>query len=287
MRTSVSRILPLVALLGIARQAEGQDSALPKYLRDRGTGVPASIFGTYIRRGELLVYPFLAYTRDHNREYNPTEFGFPVNQDFKGKFRSTAEQLFIGYGVTDWLAIEFEAAHTKATLDKSSSDPSGVPTRIEESGFNDFEGQIRVRLMQEGAHRPEVFGWVEMVAKSQSKKLLINEPVWDLKPGLGVGRGFGFGTVTVKIAAEYNREEGHPILGEVTIEYLKRLSPSFQLFLAIEGGEGGAPDEFDLVSGLQVRITDRLFFKFDNAIGLSPKAPDWAPQVGLMLSLPK
>lgn len=31
---------------------------LPLHLRDRGTGVATSQFGTYIRDGQLLVYPF-------------------------------------------------------------------------------------------------------------------------------------------------------------------------------------------------------------------------------------
>ncbi len=32
------------------------DSNLPTYLKDRGTGVATSMFGTYIRRGELIVF---------------------------------------------------------------------------------------------------------------------------------------------------------------------------------------------------------------------------------------
>ena len=34
---------------------------IPVYLIDRGTGIPMSIFGTYVRDGELLVYPFYEY----------------------------------------------------------------------------------------------------------------------------------------------------------------------------------------------------------------------------------
>jgi hypothetical protein len=38
-----------------------QDPPRPTYLEDRGTGIPTSMFGTYVRRGELLVYPFFEY----------------------------------------------------------------------------------------------------------------------------------------------------------------------------------------------------------------------------------
>ena len=35
---------------------------------DRGTGVPTSMFGTYVRGGEWLVYPFVEHYRDNNFE---------------------------------------------------------------------------------------------------------------------------------------------------------------------------------------------------------------------------
>jgi hypothetical protein len=258
----------------------------PSYLEDRGTGVPASIFGTYIEKGELLVYPFFEYARDHNREYNPTEFGLPLNQDFRGKYRATAEQLFIGYGVTDWLALEFEFAHMHATLEKAPGDPI-TPARITESGVGDFEAQIRARLRKETARGPEVFTYGDVTSPSNQSKVLIGDKDWDLRPGVGVTKGFSWGTLTGKIGAEWNREESHPILGELALEYLKRLSPAARLFLAIEGGEAGAPDEFDFVAGLQWRIADRILLKFDNQVGLQSKSPDWVPQVGVMFAFKK
>ena len=42
------------------------DPPLPVYLRDRGTGVSTSMFGTYVRRRELLVYPFFEYYLDND-----------------------------------------------------------------------------------------------------------------------------------------------------------------------------------------------------------------------------
>ncbi len=266
--------------------AVAQSDTLAPYLRDRGNGIPASVFGTYIGQHELLIYPFFEYARDHNKEYNPTEFGLPLNADFRGRFHSTAEQLFIGYGVNDWLALELEVAHVSATLEKNPADPV-TPARIKESAITDFEAQVRALLRKESPRGPEVFAYGDVTFPSNKNKLLIGDKDWDLRPGVGVTKGFSWGTVTAKIGGEWNREESHPILGELALEYLKRISPQARLFLAIEGGEAGAPDEFDLVTGLQYRIGNRILLKFDNSIGIQSKSPDWVPQFGVMFSFQK
>ncbi len=258
----------------------------PQYLNDRGTGIPTSLFGTYVRRGELLIYPFFEYAWDHNKEYNPSEFGFPVVQDFRGRYRSTAEQVFVAYGVNDWLALEFEAAHIHASLAKSPDDPV-LPPKISESAVTDFEAQVRARVRKESRRGPEVFVYGDATFPSNRSKLLIGDKDWDLRPGVGVSKGFAWGTFTGKISGEWNREESHPILGELALEYLKRLFPSVRLFLAIEGGEAGAPDEFDFVAGLRWLIGDRVALKIDNSIGLQSKSPDWVPQFGVMFAFPK
>jgi len=292
MTTPVSRLTALLMLalsFGAGRPprpAQAQDHALPEYLRDRDGGIPSSLFGVYIKRGELLVYPFFAYSLDNNREYQPKKLGFGLNQDFNGKFRSSQGQLFIGYGLTDWLVLEVEAAFTRATLEKSPSDPSAMPAKIKESGFGDIEGQLRARLLSERDHRPEIFGFLEMTPSTQTRKVLINQE-WDLKPGLGLVRGFSWGTLQLKLTGEYNREGKNADLGEISLEYLKRLAPSLRVNLGLEGGEGGAPDEFELISGVHWRLSQSLSLKLDNSIGLSPKATDWAPQLGIMLSLPR
>jgi hypothetical protein len=277
----------MLGLAGRADRATAQDAPLPKYLRDRGTGVPASLFGTYVERGQWLVEPFFAYSRDDNREYQPAKLGYGLNQDFRGRYRSTEELLFISYGLTDWLAVEVEGGAIRATLDKAPADPSATPARIRESGIGDFEVQLRLRLVREGNHRPEVFGFFEITPPSLKHRVLINEPRWDLRPGLGVIRGFSWGTVQLRITGEYNWEGKNPDLGEVAIEYLKRVAPSLRVNFSLEGGEGGAPDEFDLIAGVDWRIARGISLKLDNSVGLSSKATDWAPQAGLRFSFPR
>ena len=283
----VSLILVVTAgAAALPHSAVAQSDTMAPYLRDRGSGVPASIFGTYIGQHELLIYPFFEYARDHNREYNPSQFGLPLSADFRGKFHSTAEQIFIGYGVSDWLALELEVAHISATLEKSPADPV-TPSKITESGVTDFEAQIRARVRRESSRGPEVFAYGDVTFPSNKSKVLIGDKDWDFRPGFGVTKGFSWGTITGRITGEWNREESRPILGELALEYLRRVSPRARLFLAIEGGEGGTPDEFDFVTGLQYRIGNRMLLKFDNSIGLQSKSPDWVPQFGVMFSFQK
>jgi hypothetical protein len=274
-------------IAGPSHRAEAQESPARSRLHDRGTGIPASIFGTYIRRGQLLVYPFFEYSRDHNVEYNPAKLGYGLNREFRGKFASSAAQIFFGYGLSDRLAVELEAAHVNATLEKSPLDASTLPDRLRQSGVTDVEGQLRLRLMEENDRRPEVFAFAEITAPTQTDKRLIGDVEWDFKPGIGAVRGYSWGTVTARGTVEYTRDDKSLNVGEVALEYLKLLTPSVRLFLGVEGGEGGAPDEWSLNSGVQWRLTDVVCVKLDNALALSSKATDWAPVVGLLLAVPE
>jgi hypothetical protein len=283
MRTSLSRsALAFVAGLGGAIAAPAQESDLPDYLRDRGSGMSTSQFGTYVRKGELLVYPFFEYYRDAAAEYKPSEFGFGLDQDFRGKYRASEGLLFVGYGLTDWLAIELEAAIIDATLETSPDDPSGIPARIHESGLGDVEGQLRARWSRETERRPEVFSYFEAVAPFQKDKLLIGTPDWEMKLGAGLAKGFSWGTVTVRAAAEYARDEGERKLefGEYAVEYLKRLSPRWRVYLGVEGEQ----DEVSLIPEAQWHVTDSIFIRFNSAFGLSSKATDWAPEIGVVFA---
>ena len=99
---TVGLIIGIAVLPHLARV---QEEGLPVYLRDRGTGVPSSMFGTYIRPGELLVYPYFEYYLDDDMEYAPNELGYELDEDFRGKFRGYEGLIFLGYGLTDWLEV--------------------------------------------------------------------------------------------------------------------------------------------------------------------------------------
>ncbi len=258
---------------------------LPAYLQDRGTGIQTSLFGTYINRGQLLIFPFFEYSRDNNREYQPAKLGFGLNEDFRGKYRDSREQFFIAYGLTDRMALEFEGAVVRASLEKSATDSSATPAKIEENGVADLEGQVRFRLLTEGNRKPEIFGFLEITAPFQKDKVLIGERDWDFRPGLGIIKGFSWGTLIFRTDVEYNREAKGLDFGETSVEYLKRLLPAWCVYLGIEGGETGAMDEWGFNSGVSWRINDLVLLKFDNAVGISAKATDWEPRLGVIFSL--
>ena len=276
--------LPLILCTGIGLlplRVQAQSDSSPAYLRDRGTGMPTSMFGTYVRRGELLFYPFLEYYRDHNLEYKPSDLGYGLSQDFQGRFRASEGLLFFAYGFTDWLSAEMEAAVITATLYTAANDPSGAPARIHESGLGDVEGQVRARWVKESERRPEVFSYFEAVVPHHRDKVLIGTPDWEFAFGTGVTRGFSWGTLTLRAAAAYSKESGTFDLGEYAVEYLKRVSPAWRVYLGVEG----AQDEVSLITEAQWHISRSVFLRINNGFGLAPKATDWSPEVGIVFSL--
>lgn len=281
--SSLARALAAAAL-GVAMSsgpARAQDRNEAPWLRDRGPGVATSQFGTYIRRGELLVYPFAEFYTDRNYEYKPSELGYGVDVDYRGRYSASEGLLFLGYGVTDNLAIEFEAAVIAAELEKGPGDPSAMPDEVEESGLGDVEAQIRWRLSREGARRPEVFTYFETVFPLQRTRRLIGTQDWEWKLGFGLIRGFRWGTLTFRSGIEYSRAERKFEAGEYAIEYLRRLTERVRVFAMIEGNQ---LDEVALITEVQWRIAPRAFLKLNNGWGLTPNATDFAPELGVMFS---
>jgi hypothetical protein len=270
------RLLPLFLLAGPAF-AQGP------YLDDRGTGVPASMFGTFIRRGELIVYPFYEYYRDADYEYAPEEFGFEGQDDFRGQYRANEFLLFLGYGITQDLAVEIEAAMIDATFEKAADDPSGLPAEISESGLGDVEGQLRWRVLRETASRPEVFTYAELVLPHSEEKVLIGTTDYQVKLGAGLIRGFRWGTMTFRGAVEYDAASSSALdVGEFAVEYLKRLSPQWRVYSGIEG----TADELSLIAEVQWHVRPNVFVRFNSGFGITSKATDWAPEIGVVFTIP-
>jgi len=254
---------------------------LPSYLRDRGAGMPLSQFGTYIEKGELKIYPFYEYYHDNNIEYKPAELGYGLNEDFRGRYRANEGLIFLGYGLTEKLAVEFEMATISARLDKSPRDPSRVPPRIEESGLGDVEGQLRYRWNRETARRPEYFTYFEMVFPTGKKNSLIASGDWELKLGSGFIKGLKWGTITLRAAVDYSAAEKAVGPGEFALEYLRKVSESFRVFMMVEGTE----DEIFLVPEMQWVFSRCVRLKANNGFGITSKATDFAPELGIMFSI--
>ena len=259
---------------------------LPASLHDRGRGVRTSEFQTYIERGQFFLLPSVSYVRDHNLEYSPLDWGYGTQVDLRGTFHSSQAGLFLAYGVTDWLAVELEGSYLSAHFERSPSDTTATPSTINNSGVADFAGQVRVRFAQERGWRPEIWGALEVIPRAQRRQILIGDKLTDVKGEIGLTRGYRFGTMTLRTTIEYNHGDHHWDLGETSIEYLRRLSPAWRIMLAIEGGEGGAPDEFVFVTAAQWRVARSAYIKFANGYGFMSKSTDWEPQLGVLLVLP-
>src|SRR5262245_12635752 len=207
---------PLPAALGAA---EPPDEPLPIYLQDRGTGISTSLFGTYVRKGELLVYPFYEYETNDAEEYHASELGFVGGEDFLGSLKTHELDLFLGYGLTDRIALELEAQlYTRADFRKAPNDPSAVPPRLRESGLGEVESQLRYRWARETTRRPEFFSFLQWSYPLQRNKVLIGASAWEGELGFGAIKGFSWGTLSARYSLAYEEEglQG----GEYALEYL-------------------------------------------------------------------
>ncbi len=279
-RFKLARVLG-IAFAALVSGGEAGAQELPVHLRDRGTGVKASQFGTYVRQGELLVYPFFEWYYDSDLEYKPIELGYGVDQDYRGRYRASEGLLWLGYGLTPDLALEFEAAVISARLEKSPQDISTMPAVVKESGLGDVEAQVRWRFRRETQRRPELFTYFETVFPFQKSKRLIGTQNYELKLGVGAIRGGPSGTWTLRAAAEYNAEERKFEPGEYAIEYLKQVSPAWRVLALIEGNQ---IDEIALITEIQWRFLPRAVLKVNNGLGLTKNATDFAPEVGVMFA---
>lgn len=262
-------VLALAPSTAMAQQQENR-------LRDRGEGVPLSMFGTYLRSGQLMVYPFFEYYRDGDYEYESGELGFGTDiTELRSRYRAKEALLMFGYGLSENVAFEVEAAVISATLTKSPLDSSTMPTVLSQSGLGDVEAQLRWRYNRESDSRPEVFSYFETVFPFQKQKLLIGTPEWEFKFGTGIIRGFSFGTLTARAAVANVGGTFEP--GEYAIEYLRRVSPRLRIYAGLEGSE----DEVEAIGEAQIFLRPNVMLKINNAFGVTPKAPGWAPEIGI------
>lgn len=253
--------------------------ASAQVVSDRGEGIPTSLFGTYVEAGELLVYPFYEYTTTGAYEYKPNELGYSGSADFLGELTQHEYLLFLAWGISERVAIEVEGAiYTQATFDKAANDPSAVPRRFSESGLGDVEGQVRWRWNRETVERPELYSYWELVLPLQKDKHLIGTQDWESAFGFGVIRGYDWGTINSRIALAYDGDGNQIELGEYAVEYLKRTSEQWRWVATLEGES----DEVSLIGEAQWHFSPRGFVKLNCGFGLTEKAPDLAPEVGVL-----
>jgi hypothetical protein len=283
MRPTWKFVLVLVVLAWLVPLDAQESAPLPAYLKDRGRGVATSMFGTYINRGELILYPYWEYYVDNNREYSPQELNFAGAQDFRGKYRENESLFFAAYGLTENLAIQAELAGARASLRKAPGDLSALPAKYQESGLTSFETQFRFRLRQEDDRRPEIWSYLDVVYPTNRKSPLIGTAAIQSELGLGITRGFSWGTLTARGSAAYEGASNTRFaIGEYGVEYLKRLSPKWRVFTGINGHETA----LTLITEAQWHLRRNVFIRFNQEIGLTANANDWEPQLGVLFTLP-
>ena len=286
MKTSTNLFLTTIIFsffLGTSFITQGQEWEDKPYLKDRGSGLPTSMFGTYIEKGDVIVYPFYEYYNDQDFEYKPAELGALQDVDYRGEYIAHEGLIYLAYGISDWIGVEIEAALISATLDTSPLDTSGLPETIKESGLGDVEGQIRWRYNRETEKRPEYFSYFEVVLPLTKDKPLTGTGDWEFKLGSGLIKGFKFGTFTFRAAMEYDGAENKFEVGEIALEYLKRVNKWFRFYVGVEGTD----DEWEGITDLQFHVNSWMFFRLNNAFGITSKATDYAPEVGVVMYLNK
>jgi len=72
----------------------------------------------------------------------------------------------------------------KASLEKSSSDLSAMPAKLDESGLGDVQTQVDWRWLKETETRPEVFSYAEVVYPHSKDKVLIGTSDWAPEVGI-------------------------------------------------------------------------------------------------------
>ncbi len=283
MRTFVLATLCVALTVGVSRgqvRAPLDTEGLPPYLRDRGTGVSASQFGTYVQKHQLLVYPYYEYYENKDEEYVPAELGQTQDVEYRGEYEAHEWLLYLAYGLSDRFIVELEAATIEAELETNPADNTGLPDEINESGLGDVEAQLRWRWSEETETRPEFFSFFETVFPTTDEGSLIGTTDWELQLGAGAIRGYSWGTMTLRLAVEYDAADGSAGLGEAALEYVKRVSSQWRVYTAIEG----TTDEVEYIAEAQWFFVPTVCLKLNTAFGVTSKAQDWAPEIGVMFS---
>jgi len=147
---------------------------------------------------------------------------------------------------------------TQASQSRASGDTSAMPRTFSESGVGDTEGQIRYRWFEETEVRPELLSYFGVVFPLQHNKTLIGTRDWEFTAGVNVTKGFSFGP--------------HLIL-----DFEDRLNLVLVAF--------HRPDQAPLVAE-PLHVLDPIFaeLELNSGFGLTSKAPEFAPEVGVLFS---
>jgi hypothetical protein len=78
----------------------------------------------------------------------------------------------------------------------------------------------------------------------------------------------------------YSTGEHKLEFGGYALEYVKRLSPTWRIVLAFESDQ----DERQIIGEVQYTLSKHAVLKVNSGFGLTKKAPDAAPEIGVLFS---
>ena len=246
-------------------------------------GVPTSLAGTGIARQELLVIPSFEHSRNRGFQYNPEEFGYGPGHDYHAERRTTEGTVFVGYGLTRNVAVEFEAGRGAVELRKSADDTTAMPARLRESGTTGVTARISWLMRPESAGRAAWFGFVDASLPHDRARSLIGRRGVSWLVGVGAERTSRWGTVSARHSFEWDTASISPLdWGEFAVSWNRDVRRHTRATGAIEG----QLDEIWLVLQVDQALGRRLSARFRNGVGLTRTASGLAPEAGLMWRLP-
>jgi hypothetical protein len=114
----------------------------------------------------------------------------------------------------------------------------------------------------------------------QDTKVLIGTQDLEFAVGTGFIRSYPWGTLNGRISIAYDGEEDKVELGEYALEYLKRLNDRWRLVATLEGED----DEVALIGEAQLTLRPGAILKVNSGFGLTEKAVDFAPEIGVLFA---
>jgi hypothetical protein len=272
---------PFVSGAGAA--AEGARSDLSQdFRRDRGNGVTTSLLGSFVRPGQRMAYLFYECERDTTAAYTGEDLGLAGDEEYVGKSLEYQGVLFLAWGLTENVALEFETIlHQRATLTRDPDDTTtGMPDRLVESRYGAIEAQLHWRLAQETAHRPEFFANCEVGPPDAGDMVLLGNQGWEVEAGVGAIKGFSWGAMAVRASVAYDTDSGDIDVGEFAVEYSRRWTEHLRFAAAVFG----EPAELSVLGELQWRFRRNAFMRINAAAGVTHEAPDFGAQAGVVFA---
>ncbi len=256
------------------------------YLRDRGPGVPTSLSGIYLNRDEWLGAASYQHLENRGFQYSPEEFGFVDDNDYLGKYESSGGILFVGYGVSESIALGLKVTGGSIKLTKASDDLTSMPVEMKESGIGEIAPELTWRFMTETAHRPELYTIVSVLIPQNRDKNLIGTQDWVVLPGVGLNRGFSWATLSARMNFEYDSASESAIdFGKWSIEGQRKFSDVWWVSAGLEGQVGGGSnfDEAWQIAFVQWSPTPHVTVRFGSRIGLTQQTEGWTGEIGIVV----